>query len=547
MEREIKEWSSFETAKSKLAPEILEAKTVYELLTIAEKLWGDRIYLQFPPTGESFTYRRFKNLVDRVSSVFLSKGTGPGDRVGLFMKNSPWYLACIFACGKIGAVQVPVNWFYREREVEYILNNSRSSLLVVDEDLYPLVERIRDKLLTVKGIVKTTGSGESLQNLTNSVTLAAVSPSVDEDDLFAIIYTSGTTGMPKGAMLTHRSYVLSAKAISLWPIEEIESDYTCLPLFHINAQIYSSCGMMVAGKRLILSDRFTPQKFWKEIKEYSATAFNALGSLMQILYSLPETPEDKTLPSRYVIVGGTPRELWEKFEERYNLTVLEGYSQTEDPLPFLNHPERQKRALGSFGVPSFWDLGHEVRVVDEKGNDVPPGKTGELIRRSPCTMKGYFMDEEKTQETLKGGWLWSGDVVRRDERGFTYFVERKKFIIRRSGENIAAWEVEAVIKDHPSVKDCAVIPVQDPLRGEEVKAIVLLKEGQNLSPEEILLHVGKNLAYFKVPRYIEIVDALPYTPTGRIKKHELISQEKERADHGWDRDKEMPDWRERIK
>lgn len=543
---EIKKWSSFETAKNKLASEIVESKTVYEILTNAANLWKDKIYLQYPPTGEEFSYGKFKELVDRVSSVFVSKGISIGDRIALFMKNSPWYLASIFACGKIGAVEVPVNWFYREREVEYIVNNSRSSLVIADEDLYPVVEKIRDKLPTVKSVIKTTGDGESLSRLVNAVTLAELGPGVDENDLFAIIYTSGTTGLPKGAMLTHSSYVLSAKAISLWPIEDIESDYTCLPLFHINAQIYSSLGMMVGGRRLILSDRFTPQKFWKEIKDYSATAFNALGSLMQIIYSLPESPEDKTTPAKYVIVGGTPLELWDKFETRYNLTILEGYSQTEDPLPFLNHPDKDKRMVGSFGVPSFWDLGHEVKVVNDKGEEVGKGETGELIRKSPCTMKGYFMDEERTRETLKDGWLYSGDIVRRDERGFTYFVERKKFIIRRSGENIAAWEVEAVIKDHPAVKDCAVIPVKDPMRGEEIKAIVLLKEGEKIDPQEIVLYVGKQLAYFKVPRYIEFVESLPYTPTGRVKKHELISQEKEKADHGWDRNKEMPDWRKRI-
>ncbi len=543
---EIKKWSSFETAKAKLEKSILESTTVYGILSAAARLWRDNVYLQFAPTGQSFTYGAFKELVDRIASVFLSKGIQKGDRIALYMKNSPWYLGCIYACGKIGAIEVPVNWFYREREVEYIVGNSQSSLVVADEDLYPIVEKVLPKLPGVKTVIKTEGDGETLSSLANSVTLADVAVNLTEEDLFAIIYTSGTTGLPKGAMLTQRSYALAAKAISLWPIEKIESDYTCLPLFHINAQIYSSLGMMVAGRRLILSDRFSPQKFWKEIRDYEAKAFNALGSLMQIIYSLPESPEDKTTPADFVIVGGTPRELWEKFEERYNLTILEGYSQTEDPLPFLNHGDKSLRMLGSFGVPAFWDLGHEVRVVDENGNDVPVGSTGELIRRSPCTMKGYFMDEERTQETLKDGWLRSGDIVKRDEKGFTYFVERKKFIIRRSGENIAAWEVEAVIKDHPAVQDCAVIPVHDPMRGEEIKAIILLRGGEQVSPEDIVLHVGKQLAYFKVPRFIEFVERLPYTPTGRVVKHQLIAEEKEKTDHGWDRDKEMPDWRKRI-
>lgn len=537
-----KEWSSSKTAKKKLTQKMFEAKTVGEVLSLASRLWARKPYLIFAPTDDMFTYSEFNFLAMKVAEVLRNYGIEKGERVALFMKNSPAYLACIFACSKLGAVQVPVNWFYREKEVQYIVSNSKSKIVVADDDLVPIVENVRRDIPSLKEVVVTS----ELMSKANRAPGRVKGARVKETDPFAIIYTSGTTGLPKGAVLTHRSYVLAAKAIALWPIEEIESDYTCLPLFHINAQIYSSLGMMVSGRKLILSDRFSPQKFWEEIKKYKATAFNALGSLMQIIYALPESPTDKDNPAKYVIVGGTPKELWERFEERFRVRILEGYSQTEDPLPFLNYPYEDGRVVGSFGIPAFWDLKHQVKVVDDEGKAVKPGERGELIRRSPCTMLGYWKDERRTKETVKNGWLYSGDVVIRDKNGFTYFVERKKFIIRRSGENIAAWEVEAVIKSHPFVKDCAVIPVPDPLRGEEVKAVVLPAEGKRVDPVDIIKHVGKQLAYFKVPRYIEVVSSLPYTPTGRVKKHELIAEEKNKEEHGWDRDKKYPDWKKDI-
>jgi crotonobetaine/carnitine-CoA ligase len=366
---------------------------------------------------------------------------------------------------------------------------------------------------------------------------------VRPEDPMAIIYTSGTTGLPKGAVLSHNSYVLSAKAITLWMVDESANDYTGLPLFHINAQIYSSLGMMFAGGTITLRSLFSVSNFWRDVSNYECTHFNLLGSLANILYSLPPVEEEKDNPAKYVIIGGMPKEIWRGFEERFGVEVLEGYSMTEDPLPCLNPPGEYKK-MGSFGVPVFPDLGHEAKVVDEKGDEVERGRTGELIRKNPAQMLGYYKAPEKTAEVIRNGWLYSGDFVKMDEEGYLYFVDRKKFIVRRSGENIASWEIEDVIKSHPKVQDVAVIPVPDPKRGEEIKAFILPKA--ELKPREIIEYMAGKVAYFKIPRYIELVQSLPYTPTGRVKKWELKEKEKEREDHGWDRDREIPDWRRRF-
>ena len=553
-------WNTFETVKKKLEPEIVKAVTVKEIIKTSAKKFKDKTYLIYAPTGESLTFKEFNSLCNTLAQGLLSLPIGleKGDRVALFLRNSPIYLASIYACAKAGLVETPVNWFYKEMEVKYIVGNSEAKVVICEADLLPILLSIRKDLPNLKKIIVSGGEPQAKEDKWGEViTLDEVigmgkdkepQVKVTQDNTMAIIYTSGTTGMPKGAVLTHKAYTLSAKAIALWPIEEMERNYNPLPLFHINAQIYSSLNMMLAGKTYIMGDKFSPTKFMDDVIKFEATSFNVLGSIMQVIYTAcSQNPKYTKNPAKFVIVGGTPRELWEKFEETFDVQILEGYSQTEEPLPFVNHPDRDRRKIGSFGLPAFPDLEHKVKVVDENGNEVKTGTPGELIRKSPCTMKGYFRDEEKTKEAFIDGYLRTGDIVVRDEDGFTFFVDRKKFIIRRSGENISAWEVEAVIKDHPKVEDCAVIPVPDAMKGEEIKAIVKLKQGETITEEEIIFYVGKRLAHFKTPRYVEILPNLPYTPTGRVKKAELIEEERKRENHGFDRDAMIPNWKEKLK
>ncbi len=542
-EGELKGWPNYSWAVKRLPEDMAKVETVKQAVESSAKIRGDKVYGIFADTGEKMTYDELNREANRIANALLEIGVKKGDRVALFLRNSLDYLRAIYACSKIGAVEVPVNWFYRELDAKHVIGNSESATIFVEEDLLPIVEGIKDDLPNLKNIIV---RGDSREHPTmDSLDGKTSDPEMDvkPEDPMAIIYTSGTTGLPKGAVLSHKSYVLSAKAITLWMVDETANDYTGLPLFHINAQIYSSLGMMFAGGIITLRSLFSVSNFWRDISSYGCTHFNLLGSLANILYSLPPVEEEKDNPAKYVIIGGMPKEIWKGFEERFGVEVLEGYSMTEDPLPCLNPPGNYKK-MGSFGVPVFPDLGHEAKVVDEEGNEVERGKTGELVRRNPAQMIGYYKAPEKTAEVIKNGWLYSGDFVKMDEKGYLYFVDRKKFIVRRSGENIASWEIEDVIKSHPKVQDVAVIPVQDPKRGEEIKAFILAKE--ELKPEEIIEYMAGKVAYFKIPRYIELVQTLPYTPTGRVKKWELKEKEKEREDHGWDRDKEIPDWRRRF-
>jgi crotonobetaine/carnitine-CoA ligase len=543
-EGELAGWPNYSWAVKRLPEDMAEVKTVKEAVESSAKIRGDKIYAIYADTGDKVTYSEFNKEANRIANALLELGVKKGDRVALFLRNSLDYLRAIYACAKIGAIEVPVNWFYRELDAKHVIGNSESSTIFVEADLLPVVESIKEDLPHLKNII-VRGDGKAGYFDMGSLDGKSTDPEADvgAEDPMAIIYTSGTTGLPKGAVLSNKSYVLSAQAITLWMVDESANDYTGLPLFHINAQIYSSLGMMFAGGTLTLRSLFSVSNFWQDISTYNCTHFNLLGSLANILYSLPPVEYEKDNPAKYVIIGGMPKEIWRGFEERFGVEVLEGYSMTEDPLPCLNPPGEYKK-LGSFGVPVFPDLGHEAKIVDENGNEVERGKTGELVRKNPAQMLGYYKAPEKTAEIVKGGWLYSGDFAKMDEKGYLYFVDRKKFIVRRSGENIASWEIEDVIKSHPKVQDAAVIPVADPIRGEEIKVFILPREG--IKPEEIIEYMAGKVAYFKIPRFIEFVQMLPYTPTGRVKKWQLKEMEKEKTDHGWDRDKEIPDWRKRF-
>jgi len=367
------------------------------------------------------------------------------------------------------------------------------------------------------------------------------------EDPCVIFFTSGTTGMPKGAPITHKIFLLAAQSVLAIPWTGPNTrNYTALPLFHANAQLYSMMAMRCMGTSLVLSDRFSPKKFFVEINRHQATYFNSIGGMMQILDAAFESTSVPKHTARYVFVGGTPVELWQRFEEKFHVTIFEGYSQSESPVLFLNaHPDLGKRKVGSFGVPVFADLGRKTKIVGEDGQDAPEGRdvTGELLQIG-FNMKGYWGEEEKTKDAFTDGWLHSGDVVRRDEDGFHYFVDRLKFMIRKGGENISAFEIEDVINSYPGISESSVVPVPDPLREEEIKAFIMPTEGTRIDLKGLIRHCVAKLAYFKVPRFVEIVDAFPKTATERIQKMELKEKEKRKSDHGWDRDKEMPDWKE---
>jgi crotonobetaine/carnitine-CoA ligase len=540
---------TYDAVQSRLHDDLAAAETVGAAVAAAARTWPDEPYLHFAPTGEGFTYAELDARVDAVARALRAAGVGQGDRVGLYLENSPTYVVGAYACARLGAIQAPINWMYREREVTHAVESAEiSTVLVQPDDEY--LDRLAPVAADYDGletVVVTEGDAafdgvdtHALPALVDAADETTPTADVGHEDPLAILYTSGTTGLPKPAVLTHRSYLVAAKSFLGAPLSADGVNFNPYPLFHANNQVYSMLGSLLFGAEYVLSDSFSASQFFDVVTEYGVTSFNIIGGVPKILDS---TYEDDEIPDTTLelAIGPISGELWERFERRFDLDVVQIYSQTESPTLLMNHPDLDARKTGAIGKPMFPDLGHEAWVLDEDGEAVPPDETGELVRTDPGCMDGYWNLPEKTTETLRDGKIYSGDVVRRDDDGYLYYVDRKKFMIRRGGENISAQEIENVVDELDGVEESAAIPVPDEILGEAVKVLVKRRH-DDVTERAVVRRVAETLAPYKVPRYVEFTDSFPRTPTERIRRVELADQERDREDHGWDRDIEFPDW-----
>jgi crotonobetaine/carnitine-CoA ligase len=548
---------TYASVQAALDPTTREAETMGAALAAARSVRPDAPYLTFAETGETYTVAEVDDWATRVAGGLADLGVSKGDRVGLYLRNSPAFVASVYACAKLGAVQVPINPDYREREVRHAFDTAGPVACLVgpDTDHHQNLAAVEGEfdtfehcVLVEDAVSEPVDEPEPLVDCALSVhrfaDLDGPVPDVDvgPEDPFTIIYTSGTTGLPKPALLPHRSYLLSGKSF-LPALPEKDVNYNPFPLFHGNNQYYSMVGPLLAGTEWLLGRKFTASKFHEYVERYGVTSFNILGGTPKLLLSTYDSFPETSLE---VAIGPIGTETWDRFADRFSLRVLQIYSQTESPTLLMNHPEPEKVRKGAIGKPMFPDLSHEVTVLDRDENPVPAGEEGELTRTDPGAMLEYFRMPEKTEETLREGRIFSGDVVRADEDGYLYYVDRVKFMIRRSGENIAPREVEEVVDELEGVAESAVIPVPDDIRGEEVKAMVRRTGVHGVTERDVVRQVARTLAAHKVPRYVEFVDSFPKTPSERIQRVQLAEQEKEHDDYGWDRDREFPDWADEV-
>ena len=473
------------------------------------------------------------------------------------MTNCPEYVFALFGCGKAGIVEIPININFQEPEITHIVNTAKISTILVEAN-HKFLTEIK-KVATVTPILKKVlilGNVSEIPPMPTTVIsfdkkiaeadISNLETEINPSDTFCAFFTSGTTGLPKGALISNKCFVLAAKSFLAAPITQEDRNYTCLPLFHANAQCYSMMGSVCLGSSLSLSNRFSPKRFFKEIMETEATYFNYIGGILSILdahFKADKIPEHG---AKFALGAPTVPEGW---EAKFKVQAMEMYSMSEVPVLFGNfHPDISREKQGSFGIPLFPDLGRQTKVVDDLGNEVEIGDVGELVEKGNAFVtQGYIGNLEATKETIdEEGWFHTGDLVKQDKDGYHYYVDRKKFMIRKAGENIATAEIEAAINSHPSVESSAAIAAPDPIREEEVKVLIKLRNGADLDFEEIIKHCSTRLAYYKVPRYIEIVEEFPKTPTERIQKMKLKERERQLEDHGWDRDKELPDWKDKY-
>jgi crotonobetaine/carnitine-CoA ligase len=376
--------------------------------------------------------------------------------------------------------------------------------------------------------------------LTEAAGTGAPIADVRADDPVSFIYTSGTTGKPKAVMQSHKNFVLTGQAYPYWMgMEKGDRIYACLPLFHINSQAYSMMGAIGARGAVVLAPRFSAGRFWDDIRRNKVAVFNFIGAMTLIL-SKKECADDDLDNDVKVAYGvpALPGDLRVELERRYGMKVVSGFGMSETTFGLLE-PFDERRKAGAMGFPRNHpnpDVPRtEAAVVDEHGNELGDNEVGELVLRGPAHMLGYFNDPERTAEALRDGWLYTGDMALRDSDGQYYFVDRKKDIVRRRGENVSSLEVENVIDDHPAVMESAVIGVPSELTDEELLVFIVARDSAELDFAEIGDWAAERLARFKVPRYYRQIDALPKTSTQKIAKH-LLRAIVDGPSKGYDRD-----------
>jgi len=503
-----------------------------ELLETQSEKDPAKVFLYF---GEQeVTYKEFDENVNRAANAFLSLGLQKGDRVCFFLPNCPEYLYGWLGLAKIGAILVPINTNYKTEEMRYILDHSEANTLLVHASLKGVVETIRPETPSVRtflslGDKKEAGYIPFEEALWNSSTHLRPTD-IGDQDLCEIMYTSGTTGPSKGVMMTHQYWIINGYGYS-HPMHVKPEDrlFTCLPLFHANAQGYSTLGALTGGASLILMERFSAIKFWDQIKHYGATVFNFIGAMLTILSKQPESAGDRDHLVRAAY--GSPaleKDFQEYMERRFGITFVSGYGLTECGLCIIQ-PLDGIRKNGSMGlpkqIPGFGFI-NEIKLVDEDEREVPRRNVGEIIIKNPAVTRGYYKDPELTSKVIRDGWLHTGDRAWMDEDGYFFFADRKKDVIRRRGENVSSLEVENVINAHPKVLESAVIGVASEFQDDEVKAFVILRPNETLDPLDLIQWCKKRLAYFKIPRFIEFRTEFPRTPTLRVQKYKLREEEK---------------------
>ena len=490
--------------------------------------------------GRVFTYLEFDRAVNHAAKLLMSLKVKRGDRVSLFLTNRVEYLIFYFACFKIGAWAGPVNALLKAHEVEFIIENSQAETVITQADLYGVLDECRSKIGSRLNVISVDyGPGESatryavperdeLYRDESELPASAIS----RDDEAVIIYTSGTTGKPKGVLLTHGNLLTNAQQMADWlHLSADDRALMIMPLFHVNALMTTCIAALWVGGSLVLAPRFSATRHWQTVTKYGVTYFGSVATMLSHLnHSYPDglPAGAKTSRLRFALCGSAPVpvEVLKQFEALFDCPVIEGYGLSESTCRATFNPPNEARRPGSVGLA----IGNEMSVFDDADHELGPGLVGEIVLRGPNIMKGYYRNDDATREAFRSGWFHTGDLGYRDDEGFFYIVDRKSDMIIRGGENIYPREVDEVLYRHPKVRDAATLGVPDQLYGEEVKSFVVLRDGADATPEEIIEFCRERLADFKCPKSIEFLEDIPKGPTGKLLKRELALQSRHLKD-----------------
>ena len=547
--------------------EVRDQSTIGEVWADAVRQHRERPFLVVPanaarsylPDGLELTYGQANAGIEQLIEAYARAGYGVGHRVAMLLENRPEHVLHKLALNIIGVSVVPINPDYRAGEIAYLVDHSEPELiLVVKARARQIAAGLAEsRLQPPVQVLEDAGAPPA------PLRVAETGPPVSASEA-SILYTSGTTGRPKGCMLSHGYELTVADWYASRPglailHPGVERIYNPLPLYHINSGVVSLFGAMLTGGCQIQPDRFHPERWWREVTETRASIVHYLGVVIPMLLAQPASAADRGNGVRFGFGAGVEPTLHAPFEARFGFPLIELWGMTETVRVLSDSVEPRQVGTRAFGRA---EPGVEVRVVDETDRDVPDGTPGEmLVRHSAATPRrgafsGYLKDAAETERAWRGGWFHTGDTVTRAADGMLHFVDRKKNIIRRSGENIAAAEIEATLLTHPDVLQVAVLAVKDEVREEEVLACVVLKaregevlkaregealkarEGEALKAREgdapkadeaersmaeaLFRHCNDRLAYYKAPGWIWFTRELPTTGTQKIQKHVIF-------------------------
>jgi carnitine-CoA ligase len=472
----------------------------------------------------------------RAAGALAAVGVGKGDTLALMLPNCLEFLDLWLGSALLGAVIVPVNTQLRGDGLRYIVEHCDADVCVVDG---PLLEQFDAAVPAGTGpsrrFARGIGGGGwvSLDELLVGGHPPAPRALVRPSDLAAVLYTSGTTGLPKGVMTSHNAYAVTGFEYAQHYVRLRGDDvlWTCLPLFHINAQAITTMPSLLSGRPMVLSARFSGSGFFEEMRAHGATVFNYIGAMLTILLKQPVRENDADNPVRLSTGSSAPADRWHEFERRFGIHLVEIYGLTESAGVCLASPPDDVR-VGKCGVPLSWS---EVRIAREDGTTAGVDEPGEFVirgKRRNTMFQGYYKNPDATTRAWEGGWFHSGDRGRRSQDGYFTFIDRLKDSIRRRGENISSFEVERVVNSHPAVFESAAVGVPSELGEEEVLIAVVPRPGAELDLAELADFCVVSMAAFQVPRYIRVVPELPKTPTEKVQKFAL--REAGSAD-AWDR------------
>jgi len=470
--------------------------------------------------GDTTTYAAFDEQTARVAGLIRSRGLELGDPVGVMLPNVPQFAVIYYGVLRAGCVVVPMNVLLKSREVTFHLKDSGAKLLFAWHEVVEEAEKGAAGA-GVETIQVAPGSFEEL--LVGTEAHPDVVQRAD-DDIAMILYTSGTTGTPKGAELTHRNLAENARVTAETVICSQPEDVIlgALPLFHAFGQTCALNASVYSGSCLSLLPRFDPGQALEILHRDRVTVFVGVPTMYSALLHHPDRERFDTTSLRICLSGGAalPVEVLRGFDAAFDCKVLEGYGLSEtSPVASFNHPDRVRKP-GSVGTPI---RGVEMKVIDEEGNETPPGERGEIAIKGHNVMRGYRQLPDATREAIRDGWFRTGDVARVDEDGYFFIVDRKKDLIIRGGYNVYPREIEEVLYEHPAVREAAAVGIADERLGEEVGAAVVLNSGESATPEELRDFVKSRIAAYKYPRKVWLVDTLPKGPTGKILKLQIAA------------------------